>query len=243
MTRNFVQPGDTLTLLAPVGGTTLNVPLLIGGLLVIPDATRLVTEAFEGQVAGVFNLTKAPSQAWVEGGLVYWDTANLRASSDPAVGGPVVGVSTAVVAGGAGDTLADVLLLGAAASAGAVRHIRRRFTVAELDAGATLVQKVPGLRYRMIDAQAIAIGGDVTTVTTIDIIGDVGGARKLVAFGVAALTEDDMVRVGEAGGVHLAAGASFTTNDAGDAILVGTTGAAITVATHVDISFTYAIDG
>ena len=75
-----------------------------------------------------------------------------------------------------------------------------------------------------------------------DILGTVTTARKLVAFGQAALTEGTLVRAGSSGGVILAAGASYTVNDANTAITIGNTGADLTTATHVDIHFTYVIE-
>jgi hypothetical protein len=122
------------------------------------------------------------------------------------------------------------------------RILRARVAVAAINAGAPLLAAVPGKKYRLHDAHAIAVGGAVTTVTTVDLIGTVSTARKLVAFGQAALTQSALVRAGAAGGVLLADGASFTQNDANTAITVGITGSSITVATHVDFAITYTLE-
>jgi hypothetical protein len=51
-----------------------------------------------------------------------------------------------------------------------------------------------------------------------------------------------VLKDGGAGAAVLADGASYTANDAGTAITVGITGAAITTATSIDVSFTYMIE-
>jgi hypothetical protein len=48
--------------------------------------------------------------------------------------------------------------------------IRKRFTTAQVNAGATLLPAIPGLKYRLVDAYAIAVGGAMTTNTTADIL-------------------------------------------------------------------------
>jgi len=120
---------------------------------------------------------------------------------------------------------------------------RVRTAIAQVNAGATLLPALgAGYAYRLIDAFAIAIGGAAAAVTTVDVIGTLSTARKLVAFGQAALTQSALVRAGSSGGVLLADGASFTANDANTAITIGVTGSPLTTATHIDVVLTYAID-
>lgn len=125
---------------------------------------------------------------------------------------------------------------------GTALTLRTRTAIAAVNAGATLLAAITGYTYRLIDAYAIAVGGAVGTVTTIDIIGTVSTARKLVAFGQASLTRSALVRAGSAGGVILADGASFTANDANTAITIGITGTAADTATHIDSQLTYVIE-
>jgi hypothetical protein len=140
------------------------------------------------------------------------------------------------------DTTCKVRLNGVSV-AGRMLTIRKRFTIAQVNAGATLLPGIAGAKYRMVDAFAIAVGGAVTSVTTVDILATLSSSsRKLVAFGQAALTQSALVRAGSAGGVILADGASFTANDVATAVTVGITGSAITVATHVDFTVLYAIE-
>lgn len=121
--------------------------------------------------------------------------------------------------------------------------IRKRFTIAEVNAGATILPAVAGLRYRMVDAAIMAIGGNAAAHTSIDILGTVSTSRKLVAFLVAGTTQSTLLRAGAAtNGVILADGASFTQNDAGAAITIGKTGSDVTTATHVDILFSFVVE-
>lgn len=120
--------------------------------------------------------------------------------------------------------------------------LRTRLTVAQVNAGVTLLAAIAGSRYRLCDAWAIATGGAATTGTTIDILGTTSTAKKLVAFGQAALTQSALVRAGSAGGVLLADGASFIQQDANTAITLGITGSAFTVMTGLDVSLAFQID-
>ncbi len=136
---------------------------------------------------------------------------------------------------------ATVLKMGGVSMLAAPRVVRVRRTIAEINAGAAILPAIAGYKYQLVDAFAIAYGGAVGATTTVDLIGTVSTARKLVAFGQAALTQSALVRAGSSGGVILADGASFTQNDAGTAITVGKTGSDLTVATGVDFVLTYLV--
>jgi hypothetical protein len=138
-------------------------------------------------------------------------------------------------------TLQTLTVTGSVTIAGAVMNVRQRFTIAEVNAGATLVAAVAGKSIRMVDCRAIAIGGAAVAVTTVDIIGTATTSRKLVAYAQANLTQSTVVGAGHAGGAVLADGASFTANDAGTAITIGKTGSNVTTATHIDVIFDYVL--
>jgi predicted RecA/RadA family phage recombinase len=118
MSTKFIQPGRIVTFTAPTGGVVSGTPVLIGNLLVIPQATVAQTLPFEGMIEGVHSVTKAASQAWAEGVLVYWDntaknfttttTSNYRA-----------GVACVAVGSGAGETVGIVRLNGVGVPTGA----------------------------------------------------------------------------------------------------------------------------
>lgn len=142
------------------------------------------------------------------------------------------GTAQVVAAGG--------LMAGVAGSGAPHMQLRTRLTVAAINAGATLLAAVPGYAYRVTDAKAIAVGGAVTAVTTIDVKGTVSaGAVILVSFTQASLTQSTVVRAGATGGTLLANGASFVAMDPNTAITVIKAGSDITVATHVDFLLDY----
>lgn len=122
---------------------------------------------------------------------------------------------------------------------GEVKTVRQRFTIAQVNAGATLVAALPGVKYRMINGRMIAVGGAAAAHTTIDILGTQSTSKKLVAFAVANTAQSAVLQPGVTGAAVLADGASFTENDANTAITVGKTGSNVTTATHIDVEFTY----
>lgn len=122
-------------------------------------------------------------------------------------------------------------------------HKRQRFTLAEVNAGATLIAAYAGRKARLIDASIIAVGGAAAAGTTVDILATQSASGvKLVAFAQASLTQSALLRAGASGAAILADGASFVGNDANTAITVGKTGSSFTTATHFDVSITYALD-
>lgn len=240
MSTTYLKQGNVLALTAPTGGVTSGAPIFVGNIFCIPKSTVAQTLSFDADVAGLHSLTKAGSQAWSEGDRVYWDIANTRCSSD-CTAGPLIGIAAEAVGSGAGLTTGKVRLNEPCIESG-IYHCRQRLPIATINAGATLVPAIPGCKFRLVDAFAIAYGGAVAAVTTVDILGTVTSDRKLVAFGQAALTQSAMVRAGAAAGVLLADGASFTANDVNTPLKVAVTGSPITTATGIDFMLQYAIE-
>jgi hypothetical protein len=125
---------------------------------------------------------------------------------------------------------------------GVVLNVRKRFTIAQVNAGADLVAAVSGKSIRMVSCRAIAVGGAAGAVTTVDILGTLSTSRKLVAYAQANLTQSTVLVDGETGGTVLADGASYTANDAGTAITINKTGSNVTTATHIDVIFSYVLE-
>lgn len=126
---------------------------------------------------------------------------------------------------------------------GGVRNFRRRSTIAEVNAGVTLLAAVPGFKYRLIEAQAISIGGAAGAVTTVDVLGTQSASGvKLVAYAQASLTQSTVLKSGGSGTTVLADGASYVANDVNTAITLGKTGASITTATHIDVILSYVLE-
>src|SRR5688572_27591981 len=108
----YVQPGDVIEFTAPGGGVTVDVPVLIGNVLVIPTVTAAETVRFNGIRKGVFrNMPKPGSQAWAEGAIVYWDNGNSRFTTVGA-GNVRAGFAVEAVGSGASATTGTVCLDG-----------------------------------------------------------------------------------------------------------------------------------
>lgn len=119
---------------------------------------------------------------------------------------------------------------------GVVVPIRTRFTIAQVNAGATLLTAVPGMKWRMQDVIGISVGGAASAVTTVDVLGTQSTSSvKLAAFAQANLTQSTVLRPGATGTAVLADGASFVANDVNTAITVSKTGSNVATATHIDI--------
>lgn len=243
MATNYVQPGHVMTFTVPASGVTSGSGYMIGALFTIATTTVAFASGatFEGALDGVWTLPKTTGEgALVEGQAAFWDVTNAKISIDSTVGHVPIG--TIAAAALTGDTTAIVRLT-AASGAGGLMNVRKRFTIAQVNAGATLVPALAGIAYRMIACNAISVGGAAGAVTTVDVIGTLSAAtRKLVAYAQASLLQSVVLKDGEAGGVVLADGASYTKNDAGAAITVGKTGADVTTATHIDFILTYALE-
>lgn len=77
MSTNFISPGLVLdNLVAPTGGVTNSVGVLVQNLVVVPQSTVAQTLTFSAYVEGVFAMAKATGNAWAVGQNLYWDTAN-----------------------------------------------------------------------------------------------------------------------------------------------------------------------
>lgn len=114
----FVQAGPAIEFTAPGGGVTVDVPTLIGSVLVVPTVTASAGARFVGLIMGVFrNMPKPGSQAWAEGARVYWDSGNSRFTTSGA-GNQLAGWAVEVVGSGASATTGTVYLTGAANESG-----------------------------------------------------------------------------------------------------------------------------
>lgn len=106
--KNFVQPGNTITLTAPYAAAS-GEGLLVGSIFGVAAGSAASGEPIEVALVGVFDITKIGSQAWTVGAKVYWDDTNKRCTT-VATDNTLIGVAIAAVAGGAGDTIGRVRL-------------------------------------------------------------------------------------------------------------------------------------
>jgi predicted RecA/RadA family phage recombinase len=103
MARNFVQPGDVITLTAPSAvrsGGVVNVGAFVG--VAAFDAAQ--GQEVEVSLVGVFELPKA-SGALAQGALVFWDGTHVVGEGELLIGAVVDGA-------GAAATVARVRLNG-----------------------------------------------------------------------------------------------------------------------------------
>lgn len=108
--KNFVQPGNTITLTAPYAVASGD-GLLVGSIFGIAAGDAALGEPVETALVGIFDLKKVASQAWSAGDKIYWDNTNKEATKT-ATANTLFGVATEAVAGGAGDVIGRVRLNG-----------------------------------------------------------------------------------------------------------------------------------
>lgn len=240
MSSTQFKDGDIMELAVPSGGVTSGGVYLIGGFLGIAQATD-ATAGNRGNFAvrGVHKLAKTTGETWTEGQPLYWDATNSKLSTDATLGLPIGAVALAAASA---DTTGYVRLNGYALT-GRLLGFRKRAAIAAVNAGFTLIPAIPGAKIRLHDASAIAVGGAVGAVTTVDIKATQStSVVKLVAFAQASLTQSTQLRSGTSGAAILPDGASYVANDANTAVTVGITGANATTATSIDFLVTYQLE-
>ncbi len=108
--KTYVQPGNTITLSAPYDVTSGD-GLLVGAIFGIASGDALTGSEVEVVTTGIFDLTKAASQAWAVGDKVYWDNTN-RVATKTATANTLIGVAVLAVGGTASETTGRVRLNG-----------------------------------------------------------------------------------------------------------------------------------
>jgi predicted RecA/RadA family phage recombinase len=108
--KNFVQPGNTITLAAPAAVTSGS-GILVGAIFGIAAHDAASGEPVETVTAGVFDLNKVGSEAWSVGDKVYWDNTDKRATK-VATDNTLIGVALSAVGSGANETTGRVRLNG-----------------------------------------------------------------------------------------------------------------------------------
>ena len=95
--KNYLQPGEVMTAVAPVGGVVSGTGYIIGDLFGIATTTAAQAAEFELATKGVFEVTKLSAQAWTLFQKVYWDAGNARATT-VSTSNRLIGVAAAVAA-------------------------------------------------------------------------------------------------------------------------------------------------
>lgn len=219
-----------------------------GDVILRPDGTLAVLDGFENVDLGeriapepiratkVIEINAASADTWPAGTVLYYDAANRRVT---ATRGANRLVGLAPFAKTSGQTVVLVNCV-PDVHAGPI-NIRQRVTIAQVNAGLVLVPAEAGVRYRLIDASIIAIGGAAGAVTTVNLTGTQSASVvNLVAFAQASLLQSALLRAGGSGAAILANGASFVANDVNTPLSINKTGSDVTTATHFDVNLTYA---
>ena len=109
--KNFVAVGNALTITA-TADLASGQGLLVGSLFGV--AAGNIANGAEGtlNLAGIYDLPKAASQAWTVGAKVYWDDT-AKAVTTTSSGNALIGAAVLAVGGGAGETIGRVRLNGA----------------------------------------------------------------------------------------------------------------------------------
>ncbi len=109
--KSFIQPGNVITVTAPVGGVSSGDGVLIGSLFGVAAYDADEGDNSEIQVTGVMALPKLTTDTMAVGDPLYWDATNghltVTATDNVLVG---VAVSTA----GSGATTVEIRLNGSA---------------------------------------------------------------------------------------------------------------------------------
>jgi predicted RecA/RadA family phage recombinase len=98
MARNFTQPGDVLTLVAPSGGVVSGAGYVIGSLFVVALVTAAEGATFTGMTEGVFRMTKnaaGSGKAFTAGEAIFWDNGSNKRWDKTASGLFQIGVAVA----------------------------------------------------------------------------------------------------------------------------------------------------
>jgi len=126
---------------------------------------------------------------------------------------------------------------------GIVNYVKKRFTAAEVNAGATILAAKPGWKYRMVDCSMAAEGGNAATATSVEVSGTQSASGvDLISNTVGILTDDALARMGITNSTLLADGLWAAANDANTAITISATTNNLATATHVNVYMTYVVE-
>lgn len=173
MATNHVQPGNTITLLAPANVLS-GAGVLVGGIFGVAQYDALSGAEVECDVVGVWDLAKVSAQAWAAGDPIYWDnTAKL--ATTVASGNTPIGYAT-LVAANPSSTGRVLLGHGPAGEAGPTT-LQTTVTLTNGDSG-YVVSPVAGDITRL---DSVLLGGAVTTNDAV-VTGKIGAAGAGVAI-------------------------------------------------------------
>jgi predicted RecA/RadA family phage recombinase len=107
--RNFIQPGNTVTVTAPAAVAS-GAGVLVGSIFGVAVRSAASGADIDVDVLGVFDLPKATGAAWTQGVRIYWDDVSKNCTTTVGTN-KLIGVATAAAL--SGDTIGRVRLSGA----------------------------------------------------------------------------------------------------------------------------------
>ena len=230
--------GTNASLTASVGGifySTASAGAILAGTATAGQLLRSGSSAAPTWSTLTFPATAAVST------ILYASATNVISALATANSGVLITSATGVPS--IGTTLPALARIASVNSDAVVLNKRTRVTLAQINAGFTLLAAVTDFKYRLIGCTAIAIGGAAGGLTAVEVRGtQAAGAAILVSYAQASLTQSTVLKDGGAGTTVLADGASYIQNDATTAITVIKAGADLTTATDIDINLTYALE-
>lgn len=98
MSNNYIQPGEHLTVVSPVGGTVAGQMYKVGSIIGVAQTTTTAGDNVVLSVKGVYEVPKVSAQAWAVGEPLYFVTASRNLTNVSAATHILVGVVTEVAA-------------------------------------------------------------------------------------------------------------------------------------------------
>jgi len=114
--KNYIQPGNIITVTAPAGGITSGAGLLVGNLFGIATADAAAGADLEMVTVGVFDLPKEETAVFAAGDPVSWNATNAEVVA-PVSG--MIPIGIAITPAANGETTARVRLDGIKTAAAA----------------------------------------------------------------------------------------------------------------------------
>lgn len=79
--KNYIQPGNVLTMIAPSGGVVGGGFYVIGSIFGVAAYSAAQGEKFELKTGEVFDLPKTSAEAWTPGAPVYATAGNIMTTT------------------------------------------------------------------------------------------------------------------------------------------------------------------
>jgi hypothetical protein len=200
-------------------------------------ANAVSGEVVSGVYAGEFEVTCATGVTASAGADAFYDEANRTVVTAP--GANIIYLGTFEAAKTSGQLVARVRLAGSNKVGPGVPITQRfTFTAAQVNAGATILPAQVGLKYRLVSAVLIAVGGNAAGATAVTINATQGASGvALLSATVGALTQNTWVGTNSANVTMLAN--SDAQNDVNTALTIAKTGGSLSGATSVNVILTY----